>query len=210
MFSRMTRVSTLALAAVLVLVPGLSAQPIGVHRKPAKTLTISIVGTLGPILSGSDPLGVNGDGGTLTVLAKESLSPKKHTSNSATYILPPGAMTITVGSNQFQTKSNSTMIVQLTKSADILTLIASGSIDRIKLSVTGTAYLESGSWTKAVLKHPTTFSPSPQNLTPAKKSNGPGSKVAYTVFGEKTVLGLTGSASDSDAAVPFFFGDDTE
>jgi hypothetical protein len=116
-------------------------------------------------------------------------------------------MTVTVGSNQFQTKTNSTMIVQLTKSADILTLIASGSIDGINLKITGTAYLQAGSWKKTVLKHPTTFSPSPQNLTAATKSNGPGSKVKYTVFGSNTVLGLSGSASNSDAADAFLFGD---
>ncbi len=210
MFSRMTRVSALLLTTVLVLVAGLSAQPVGVHARPAKTLTITINGTLGPVLSGSDPLGANGQGGTLTVMASESLSPKKHTPNSATYILPPGAMTITVGSNQFKTKTNSTMMVKLTNSADILTLIASGSIDGINLQVTGTAYLKAGSWKKSVLKHPTKFSPSPQNLTSAQKSNGPGSKVKYTVFGSSTVLGLSGTASDSDAADAFFFGDDIE
>lgn len=195
--------------AVLLLVPGLWAQSIASHRAPSgRTLTITIMGTLGPVLSGSDPLGANGQGGTLTVQASESLSPTKHTSNSATYTLPAGAMTITVGSNKFKTKSKSTMVVKLTNSADILTLIAKGSIDGVDFQITGTAYLQPHSWTNSVLKHPTTFSPSPQNLTAAKKFNGPGSKVSYKIFGSTTVLGLSGTASNSDSADWLLYDED--
>jgi hypothetical protein len=186
-----------ALVAAVCMLPihGL-AQSSSSVQSSSKTLTITIKGTLGPVLSGGDPLGADGKNGKLTIQASESLSPKKHTTNSATYILPAGAMTITVGSQKFQTNSKSTMIVQLTSTADILTLKASGPDG---LQVTGVAYLQSGSWTNAVLKHPTTFKPSPQKLTAAKTANGPGSKVSYTIFGSMTVLGLNGTASSKDA-----------
>ena len=193
---------------VLLLVSSAWAQPIERHAPAAKTLTITIMGTLGPILSGSDPLGLNGENGTITVKASEALSPTKHTSNSATYTLPAGAITVKAGSHKFQTKSKSTMIVKLTSSADILTLIAGGSIDGFNFRVTGTAYLQPKSWTSNVLKHPTTFSPSPQNLTAAKTASGPGSKLEYTIQGlGSTVLGLSGSASNSDSADDLLFSE---
>ena len=195
MYCRMTR--CLAMCAVVLLVAsGLWAQPTVLHRQPAgKTLTITIVGTLGPILSGSDPLGLNGQNGTLTVQARESLSPTKHTSNSATYTLPAGSITVQAGSTKFKTTTKSKMIITLTKSADILTLDAKGPEG---LQLSGIAYLQSGSWTNSVLKHPTTFSPSPQTLTAAKKASGPGSKLKYTIEGSTTVLGLAGNISCSD------------
>jgi hypothetical protein len=192
MLSRITRVSALVLFTVLVV--GLSSPA------AAKTLTIKINAKLGPVLSGSDPGNLNGKQGSVTVKASESLSPTKHSSNSATYTLPPGAIVITAGSDHFKTTTKSTMTVTLTSSADILTLNASGSIEGLNVQVTDTSYLKTGSWTSAVLKHPTTFSPSPQNLTPAKTANGPGSKLKYVVEGSTTVLGVTGTASSSDPA----------
>jgi len=196
MLSRITRVYALVLIAALVVGLSLPAA--------AKTLTIKINAKLGPILSGSDPGNLNGKQGSVTVKASESLSPTKHTSNSATYTLPPGAIVITAGSHHFKTTTKSTMTVTLTSSADILTLSASGSIEGFNVQVTDTSYLKTGSWTSAVLKHPTTFSPTPQNLTPAKTANGPGSKLKYTIAGSTTVLGVTGTASNSDPAKFFF------
>ncbi len=184
-----------SLAGSQLLAQSAESKPFG--QPASKTLTIVVKGTLGPILSGQDPLGADGQGGKLTVKASESLSPKKHTSNSATYSLPAGAMTVTFGNNQFQTTSPSTMTVKLTSTADVLTLVANGP-DQVQ--VTGTAYLKAGSWTSAVLKHPALFKPSPQTLKPAKTASGPGSKVKYTFFGSPTVLGLTGNATCSQAA----------
>ena len=183
-------------ATILCVACMVSGNAIAQLSPAAKTLTITIKGTLGPILSGSDPLGANGKAGRLEIKASESLKPTKHTSNSATYTLPAGAVTVTVGSEKFQTSSKSTMVVKLTSKANILTLIADGP-DNVQ--VTGTAYLKTGSWTTAVLKHPTTFTPSPQKLTAAKTANGPGSKVSYNFFGT-TVLGLNGTASCKEAA----------
>jgi hypothetical protein len=163
------------------------------------TLTISIKGTLGPILSGSDPLGLDGKSGTITVLASESLSPTKHTATSATYTLPPGAIKVTAGSNKFTTKSPSKMIINLTSTADILTLMVSG---KNGLMVTDTTFLKAGSWTNAVLKHPGVFKPSPQKLTSATTASGPGCKVKYTVFGSTSILGFHGTGSSTATADP--------
>src|ERR1700674_3170258 len=128
MLSKVVRMSTLVLVAVIVLSCAMWAQSVEVAiAGPAThTLTISIKGILGPILSGTDPLGLNGKSGTITVLASESLSPTKHTPTSATYTLPPGAIKVTAGSNKFTTKSPSKMIINPTSTADILTLVVSG------------------------------------------------------------------------------------
>lgn len=198
MFARMVRTSALVLGAVVASGCAVWAQSVEVFRQPAThTLTIVIKGKLGPILSGSDPLGLDGQSGKLTLKASESLKPIAHTSHSATYKLPAGAITVTAGSNKFTTNSPSKMTISLGSSADILTLKAAGPSG---LMLTDTSYLKTGSWTTAALKHPTTFSPSPQKLTPAKTANGPGSKLSYTIFGGNTVLGFTGTISNQDAA----------
>ena len=203
--------SALLLIAVLVLGCTTWAQAIDVTSVdpslvPAThTLTITLKGTLGPILSGSDPLGLNGLSGTVTLMASESLSPKKHTSTSATYVLPAGAITVKAGSNQFTTNSPSKMIINLTSMADTLTIIASGPSG---LVVTDTTFLKTGSWTTSVLKHPTVFKPSPQKLTAAKSANGPGCKVKYTILGSTTVLGFKGTGSSSATADPVLPDDD--
>jgi hypothetical protein len=171
------------------------------------TLTITLKGTLGPVLTGTDPLGLDGQSGTVKVMASESLSPTKHTSTSATYTLPAGAITVTAGSNRFTTTSPSKMIINLMSTADILTLIAAGPNG---LMVTDTTFLKAGSWTTKVLKHPTVFKPSPQKLTSAKSAGGPGCKVKYTIFGSTTVLGFHGSGSSSATADPMLPDNDFE
>jgi hypothetical protein len=208
MLSKVVRMSTLVLVAVVVLSCAMWAQSVEVAiAGPAThTLTISIKGILGPILSGTDPLGLNGKSGTITVLASESLSPTKHTATSATYTLPPGAIKVTAGSNKFTTKSPSKMIINLTSTADILTLVVSG---KNGLLVTDTTFLQPGSWTKAVLKHPGVFKPSPQTLTSATSANGPGCKVKY-VFGSTTVLGFIGTGSSTATADPVLPDEDLD
>src|SRR5579863_6470823 len=172
-------------AAVIVLGCTVWAQTAEVDTVVAPathTLTITVKGTIGPILSGSDPLGLDGKTGTVKIMASESLNPTKHTATSATYTLPAGAITVTAGSNKFSTKSPSKMVINLTSTADTLTFIIAGQVDGVSLMVTDTNYLKTGSWTTAVLKHPGVFSPSPQTLTAAKTAGGPGSKIKYTVF----------------------------
>src|ERR1700730_12290560 len=97
---KIVRASMLVLAIAIVLACTVWAQSIeGATAVPAThTLTITLKGTLGPILSGQDPAGLNGHSGTVKVMASESLSPTKHTSTSATYTLPAGAITVTAGS----------------------------------------------------------------------------------------------------------------
>jgi hypothetical protein len=166
------------------------------------TLTITLKGTIAPLLSGSDPLGIDGTKGTVNILASESLKPTKHTATSATYTLPAGAITVTAGTHKFSTKSPSKMVIDLTSTADTLTLIVAGKVEGVSLTVTDTTYLKAGSWTTAVLKHPTTFTPSSQKLTAAKTATGPGCKIKYTVFGDTSVLGFSGTGSNSATEDP--------
>jgi hypothetical protein len=210
MVSKVVRMSVLVLVAVVVLGCAVWAQSIEITAaSPAThTLTISIKGTIGPILSGSDPLGFDGKSGTVTVLASESLSPTKHTPTSATYTLPPGAIKVTAGSNKFTTKSPSKMIIKLTSTADILTLIVSDT--KNGLLVTDTTFLKAGSWTNGVLKHPGVFKPSPQKLTSATTAGGPGCQVKYTIFGSTTVLGFKGTGSSSAAVDPVLPDEDVD
>jgi hypothetical protein len=207
---KIVRASMLVLAIAIVLACTLWAQSIegATAVVPAtQTLTITLKGTLGPILSGQDPAGLNGHSGTVKVMASESLSPTKHTSTSATYTLPAGAITVTAGSYHFTTNSPSKMIVNLMSTADTLTLIASGPSG---LVITDTTFLKAGSWTTAVLKHPTVFKPSPQKLTSAKTAGGPGCKVKYTIFGSDTVLGFRGTGSNSATADPVLPEEDSD
>jgi hypothetical protein len=208
MSSRIVHPSALMLATVVMLGSTIWAQSAEVTALDSRivpathTLTITLKGKLGPVLSGPDPLSLNGQAGTITVMASESLKPIKHTSNSATYTLPAGAITVQAGSNKFTTSSPSRMIVHLMSTADTLTLIVAGPNG---LTATATTFLKKGSWTDAILKHPTVFKPSPQKLTAAKTAGGSGCKVKYTIFGSATVLGFSGTGSNSatvDAVLP--------
>jgi hypothetical protein len=211
MLSKMFRTSALIVA---VLVPGCTAwaqsMEVGAVNPATHTLTITVKGTIAPILSGSDPLRLDGQSGTVKILASESLTPTKHTATSATYTLPPGAITVTAGSNKFSTKSPSKMVINLTSTADTLTLIIAGQVNGVSLMVTDTNFLKAGSWTTAVLKHPGVFSPSPQKLTAAKTAGGPGCKIKYTVFGNTSVLGFSGTALNSATVDPVLPEDDLD
>ena len=170
---------------------------------PSATLTVVVDGTAGPILQGSDPLGLNGQSATITLLASESLKPKKHTKTSATYKIPAGAITLVLDGNSYQTTAPSKMTVKLGKKADTVTLISSVTEDDITVTFTDTTSLAPGSWTNAVLQHPEPFAPSPQTLaSPASKL-----KYASSFFGT-TIVGISGTASNSDALDPVLPDDD--
>jgi hypothetical protein len=161
-------------------------------------LSITITGTIGAVLSGSDPLKASGESGTIDVVASESLSPYKTTSTSATYVLPPGAVTVTIGNTTYKTTSSSEMTIDIPASGrDYLILTAKVTELNITITVTGTASLKADSYSASALTHPTTFTPSPQSLPPATSATGGGSKIKYTVFGSTTVLALSGTASNS-------------
>jgi hypothetical protein len=213
MLSRFVHTSALMLATLLV--PGSTmiwAQSMDVASISSQvaptthTLTITLKGKLGPVLSGSDPLGLNGQSGKITLMASESLPPTKHTANSVTYTLPAGAITVTAGTQHFTTTSPSTMIIKLTSTADTLTLNVAAS----GLTATSTTFLKTGSWSNTVLKHLTVFKPSPQKLTAAKTAGGRGCKVKYTFLGSSTVLGFHGTGTNSATADPALPEDDLD
>jgi hypothetical protein len=208
MLSKIVRTSAL-LAVVLLLGCTGWAQSIEVAPvNPAThTLTITLKGSIGPLLSGPDPLGLDGVSGTVKIVVSESLSPIKHTSTSATYKLPAGAIKVKAGSNNFTTTSPSKMIIKLTNTADTMTLVVAGPNG---LMVTDTTFLKTGSWTTAVLTHPTAFVPSPQKLTPAQTSTGPGCKIKYTIFSTTSVLGFKGTASNTATIDPVLPDEDLD
>ena len=178
-------------AAALVVLPGAGAAH-DWHIAAGKVLTITLDGTLGPVLKGNDPAGLDGDSATVAITAKESLDPYKTTAKSASYHIPAGDITVTVNGSEYTSTSRSGMIVKLGSAADLLTFKAKLTIVGHAVSVSDTSALQSGSWTNGVLEHPQLFSPSPQSLAE------PASTFTYSVFGETTVLGVTGSVANSD------------
>lgn len=192
MFFNAIRISTFVLAAVLSANDTTWAR--SDHSPGTKILTIKLDGTLGPVLSGSDPAGLDGQSATVTVTAKESLNPYKTTSHSASYHLPAGAILVDVNGTEYTSTKRSNMTVKLTGKADVLTFKSSLNIQGFEVTVVDTSTLQAGSWSDTVLQHPAGFSPSPQDLS------SPSSKFQYAVVGEKTVLGVTGTISNSDAA----------
>lgn len=165
----------------------------------ATNITYTITGTLGPKLAGSDPLGANGETGTLTATASTTLTPTSKTKTSATYTLPAGAITVVIGGTTYTTTGTSTLKYTFPASgADTMTFTTTVTVDGIDATIVGTASLANASFPKAILKHPAKFVPTPQSLTPATSASGAGSKVSYSaaLIG-KTVLGITGTASST-------------
>jgi hypothetical protein len=159
---------------------------------PARTMVIVLDGTLGPVLSGSDPAGLDGQSATVTINVKESLDPYKTTRNSASYHIRAGDVTVTISGTNYTSTSRSSVIVKLGKKADLLTLKGKVTVFGHQVQISDVSALAAGSWTTDVLQHPTLFSPSPQNLSE------PSSTFTYTVSGQTTVLGVTGTASNSE------------
>jgi len=187
----------LSFSTVLVLgICPLFAQSVA----PDTTITTNIYGTVGPVLSGSDPLGANGGTGVLKVVASESLSPISTTATSASYRLPPGAITLTLNGTAFTTTSASKMTFTVPSQGPDYVLL-NAAFQELGLTVTfaGRAALKHGSFTSAVFTHPTPFSPSPQKLVSATTATGPGTRIQYTIQGLTTVLGFSGGASNTSA-----------
>ncbi len=164
----------------------------------AAGITYTISGTLGPVLSGSDPLGANGETGVLTIVVNQALTPTSTTATSATYTLPAGSITVVIGGTTYGTTGNPTIKYNVPASGpDSIVVNATVNVSGIPGTVVGTAYLAHGSFSKAVFKHPIKFTPTPQTLKPAATAGGPGSQVKYTVpLLGTTVLGLSGTASN--------------
>jgi hypothetical protein len=188
---RTIRSAAIVLAAILV--SGSGALAWQTPGALANTVTVTIDGTLGPVLKGSDPAGLDGQSATVTILAGESLKPYKTTAKSASYHIPAGDITVDVDGTDYSTTSTSSMIVKLGRKADLLTFKATLNIDGYTVKIADTSSLQGGSWSKTVLQHPADFSPSPQTLS------SPSSTFTYAVFGETTVLGVSGTIANSDA-----------
>lgn len=185
----MFRASALAAAGIVALSAAASAQMLHHHHAPKSAITITLDGTLGPVISGDDPAGLDGQSATVTIKASESLKPFTTKGKSASYHLPKGAITVNVDGTDYSSTGKSTMTIALGKTADTLTLQGAIDIEGFNVNVTDVSTLAAGSWTKAALKHPTLFSPTPQDLTE------PSSNFTYDVFGDDTELGVTGSIS---------------
>jgi hypothetical protein len=175
-------------AAVLIL---------GAYPLLAANVTYTVTGTLGPVLSGSDPVGANGQSATVTVTASQTLTPIKHTATSATYKLPIGALTLVLNGKTYTSTQVSYMTY--TRPAGPSKLIVTTTVSEfgIPVTLTATVQLARGSFAASALTHPAKFRPSPQTLTAATVAGGPGSQFKYSasLFGT-TVLGLSGTASN--------------
>jgi hypothetical protein len=170
----------------------------GLSPLAAASITYTVGGTLGPILSGSDPLNANGQSGVLTAIAGTTLAPTSKTKTSATYTLPVGAVTVVIGGTTYNTSGTSTLKYSFPAAGpDTMVFTAKITVNGLKGTVVGTASLAKGSFTGTVTKHPQKFKPTPQTLTAATTAGGPGSQVKYTAgpFGT-TVLGLAGTATN--------------
>ena len=170
---------------------------LGVCPLLATNIVYTVTGTLGPVLSGSDPLGANGQSGTLTASISPSAVPKSTTTNSATYSVPQGAVQVIIGGTTYTTSGAATIkyIFSSTTPCKII-ITATVKVLGISGTVVGTAQLAKNSFTTSIKTHPTKFTPSPQTLKPATTAGGSGSQVKYTALGSSTVLGLSGSASN--------------
>jgi hypothetical protein len=108
---------------------------------PSATLTVTVSGTLGPVLSGTDPLHLSGEAIVLTITASESLSPVAQEAHAASYEIPAGAVSFTENDETISTTMPSKVEVALTPAADIAGLSAMIGI----APVVGTIYLAPGS-----------------------------------------------------------------
>ena len=155
------------------------------------TLTITLTGTVS-LISGPDCLGANGESASASAMIGESATPVSSTSDSATYKVPAGGVSATVGSTTFTSTKPWAMKITLEDTYDLLVLSGPGPLDT---TIRTTSTLKKGSWASAVLLHPAAFSPSPQAQKPSD------SKLQYTtpLCSGTTVLGVTGSISNSAA-----------
>src|SRR5579871_1936989 len=82
----------------LLFASALALAPLSVKAAaPDSMITFTIQGTLGPVISGSDPLGISGSTAVLTATLHSSATPTGSTSDSATYTLPAGSVTLQLG-----------------------------------------------------------------------------------------------------------------
>lgn len=170
----------------------------------AATITYSFSGTIGPVLSGSDPLGLNGQSATLTVTISSTAAPQHTSSTGADYAVPAADAQLMIGGTT-ATALRPVLVHYTFPAAGPCPMTVAGSFTSTltgPIDVALIAWLGKGSFTSAVLQHPQMFVPSPQLLTPAKNANGPGSKLEYHSSQGRIVLGFGGVASDNAPPPP--------
>ena len=167
------------------------------------TLTITLTGTLS-LISGPDCLTASGESATASAMIGESATPTSSTADSATYKIPAGGVTATVGATTFTSTKPWTMKVTLAATHDVLAMSGPGPLGT---TVKATSTLRKGSWTSAVLLHPAPFGSSPRKQAPSH------SKLQYTaplVCSGATALAVTGSISNSEATSQLPADDDSD
>lgn len=170
----------------------LGMAPLAAQDASTVTLTITLAGTVN-LISGPDCLAASGETASASAMISESATPVATTSNSATYQIPAGGVSATVGSTTFTSTHPWSMRMTLGATYDSLVLTGPGPLGSV---ITTTSTLKKGSWTSAILTHPAPFTPSPQNQNPSD------SKLRYTspFCSATTVLGVTGHLSNHQAA----------
>ena len=168
-----------------------------VFARSSQRASLTRLAELGPVLSGSDPGSFNGQSTVLTAVVNAALRPKSHTATSATYTLPARAFTLKVGNGRYVTTRASTLEYTFpATNPDQMVITGTFSIGGVDFPMVVTVSLANGSFTTSVKTHPQKIAPTPQTLTPAKTASGAGSKLKYTILGNSTTLGISGTASN--------------
>jgi hypothetical protein len=135
------------------------------------SLEFALSGSFGPVILGSDPLGLGGQNGQMQVTTSTTATPVFSTANSAIYSIPAGSVYLVFGSNSYYSTDPWKMTINLGASGDTLLLSGPGPTGT---SLAGTDFrwttpLQAGSWSTSVLSHPALpFPPTQANLpTPA-------------------------------------------
>ena len=188
-------------AAVLVTAAMFYFVPIS---RAASTLDFSGSGTLSPLLSGSDPLGLNGQPFSFAGFIDESATP----TTCPTGIPIAATVCYTVPANQFTGKIGQQPLITITTPSTLALVIPASGPETLEvqfnvLSYVVTAVLElaPGSFAPGEMKHPGPFNPSTQTVAAATSVPPPvnGSSVQYCETscstGSVTWLGLAGTVS---------------
>src|SRR5215469_11556075 len=136
-----------------------------VAAQAASTLDFTAAGTLGPVLSGSDPLGLNTKGFSFTGFIDESATPTTCPTGlpvtpNVCYTVPPSQLTGQIGALPpvtIPTASTLGVIAPATgNDALVIQLTVFGN------AVTAVLELAPGSFASGIMQHPGPFKPSPQ------------------------------------------------
>jgi uncharacterized repeat protein (TIGR03803 family) len=170
------------------------------------TLDFTATGTLGPVLSGSDPFALNGSAFAFTGFIDESATPTACPTGlpitpTVCYTIPANQLTGQVGVLPPVTIATPSLlaVVASKTSNDALEI----QFSAIGLSVTAILQLAPGSFPPSILQHPIPFKPSPQALAAATSVPPPinGSSAQYCVGAcspsSETWLGITGNTSSN-------------